>query len=40
VVVRPDQYIADVMPLAAHQRLADFFAGFMTTAGEPAPVQT
>jgi phenol 2-monooxygenase/3-hydroxybenzoate 4-monooxygenase len=40
VVVRPDQYIADVMPLAAHQRLADFFAGFMITAGEPAAGQS
>jgi phenol 2-monooxygenase/3-hydroxybenzoate 4-monooxygenase len=29
VVVRPDQYIAHVLPLGAHQALADFFAGFM-----------
>jgi 3-hydroxybenzoate 4-monooxygenase len=29
VVVRPDQYIAHVLPLTAHQALADFFAGFM-----------
>jgi phenol 2-monooxygenase/3-hydroxybenzoate 4-monooxygenase len=29
VVVRPDQYIALVLPLDAHQALADFFAGFM-----------
>ena len=29
VVVRPDQYIAHVLPLAAHQALAGFFAGFM-----------
>lgn len=29
VVVRPDQYIAHVLPLDAHQALADFFAGFM-----------
>ncbi len=29
VVVRPDQYVAHVLPLAAHQSLADFFAGFM-----------
>ena len=29
VVVRPDQYIAHVLPLGAHQTLADFFAGFM-----------
>jgi phenol 2-monooxygenase/3-hydroxybenzoate 4-monooxygenase len=32
VVVRPDQYIADVLPLDAHQRLSDFFAGFMLPA--------
>lgn len=35
VVVRPDQYIAHVLPLAAHQDLADFFARFMA----PAPGQ-
>jgi 2-polyprenyl-6-methoxyphenol hydroxylase-like FAD-dependent oxidoreductase len=29
VVVRPDQYIAHVLPLDAHQALSDFFAGFM-----------
>ncbi len=29
VVVRPDQYIADVLPLEAHARLAAFFAAFM-----------
>lgn len=29
VVVRPDQYIAHVLPLAAHGELADFFARFM-----------
>ena len=29
VVVRPDQYIAHVLPLNAHQALADFFADFM-----------
>jgi phenol 2-monooxygenase/3-hydroxybenzoate 4-monooxygenase len=29
VVVRPDQYIAHVLPLDAHQALAEFFAGFM-----------
>ena len=32
VVVRPDQYIAHVLPLEAHQALADFFAGFMLPA--------
>ncbi len=29
VVVRPDQYIAHVLPLAAHGELASFFARFM-----------
>jgi phenol 2-monooxygenase/3-hydroxybenzoate 4-monooxygenase len=29
VVVRPDQYIAHVLPIGAHQALADFFAGVM-----------
>jgi 2-polyprenyl-6-methoxyphenol hydroxylase-like FAD-dependent oxidoreductase len=29
VVVRPDQYIAHVLPLGAHKALEDFFAGFM-----------
>ncbi|MDE2604550.1 MAG: FAD-binding monooxygenase [Burkholderiales bacterium] len=32
VVVRPDQYIAQVMPLSAHKELAEFFAGFMLPA--------
>ncbi|NKX56451.1 FAD-binding monooxygenase [Arthrobacter mobilis] len=30
VVVRPDQYVAHVLPLHAHQKLAGFFAGIMT----------
>ncbi len=29
VVVRPDQYVAHVLPLDAHEALASFFAGFM-----------
>jgi hypothetical protein len=29
VVVRPDQYVAHVLPLDAHQALADFFSSFM-----------
>ena len=29
VVVRPDQYVAHVLPLDAHEALAAFFAGFM-----------
>ncbi len=32
VVVRPDQYVAHVLPLDAHQALAQFFAGFMRQA--------
>ena len=33
VVVRPDQYIAHVLPLDAHAELAGFFDAFMTRAG-------
>jgi hypothetical protein len=29
-VVRPDQYVAHVLPLQAHGELAEFFARFMT----------
>ena len=29
VVVRPDQYVAHVLPFGAHDSLADFFDGFM-----------
>jgi phenol 2-monooxygenase len=29
-VVRPDQYIAHVLPLDGHAELAAFFDGFMT----------
>ena len=29
VVVRPDQYVANVLPLDAHDGLAAFFAAFM-----------
>jgi len=32
VVVRPDQYVAHILPLTAHEDLADFFAGFMLPA--------
>ncbi|MCE3269799.1 MAG: phenol 2-monooxygenase [Ramlibacter sp.] len=32
VVVRPDQYVAHVLPLDAHRALADFFGGFMLPA--------
>ncbi|MDB5741917.1 MAG: phenol 2-monooxygenase [Polaromonas sp.] len=42
IVVRPDQYIAHVLPLGAHQELADFFAGIMqpTNAGAPSKHST
>jgi phenol 2-monooxygenase len=33
VVVRPDQYVANVLPIDAHDELAGFFSGFMTPAG-------
>jgi phenol 2-monooxygenase len=29
VVVRPDQHIANILPLNAHAELSQFFAGFM-----------
>jgi phenol 2-monooxygenase (NADPH) len=29
VIVRPDQHVAQVLPLEAHEALADFFAGFL-----------
>lgn len=29
MVVRPDQYVAHVLPLDAHDELAEFFEGFM-----------
>jgi phenol 2-monooxygenase len=32
VVVRPDQYVANVLPLDAHAELASFFDGFMVPA--------
>jgi len=31
VVVRPDQYVANVLPLVDHEGLGRFFAGFMRT---------
>ncbi|MBC7377050.1 MAG: FAD-dependent monooxygenase [Burkholderiaceae bacterium] len=37
VVVRPDQYIAHVLPLGDTQALAEFFAGFMQPGGSAAP---
>ncbi|MDO5684171.1 MAG: 3-hydroxybenzoate 4-monooxygenase, partial [Propionibacteriaceae bacterium] len=32
VVVRPDQYVSQVLPLDAFDELSAFFAGFMTEA--------
>jgi phenol 2-monooxygenase len=32
VVVRPDQYVAHVLPLDGERQLAGFFDGFMTPA--------
>ncbi len=32
IVVRPDQYIANVLPLDAYDELSDFFAGFLLPA--------
>jgi hypothetical protein len=29
VVVRPDQFVADVLPLDAHRRLSEFFAAVL-----------
>jgi phenol 2-monooxygenase len=33
VVVRPDQYVAQILPLEAHDELAAFFDGFMIAPG-------
>ena len=33
VVVRPDQYVAQVLPLDGHAELAAYFDGFMLPAG-------
>ena len=32
VVVRPDQYVAHVLPLHEHEALTDFFAGILIDA--------
>jgi phenol 2-monooxygenase len=36
VIVRPDQYVANVLPLEAHDALADFFAAFMVEVQKSA----
>jgi phenol 2-monooxygenase (NADPH) len=38
VVVRPDQYVAHVLPLDEHEELERFFAGILVEACEPARV--
>ena len=43
VVVRPDQYVAHVLPLHAHEELTDFLAGILLEAGarhRAAPART
>lgn len=37
VIVRPDQYVANVLPLDAHGELADFFAGFLIDRAQVTP---
>jgi phenol 2-monooxygenase (NADPH) len=37
VVVRPDQYVAHVLPLDEHEALARFFAGVLVDAIRPRP---
>jgi phenol 2-monooxygenase (NADPH) len=33
VVVRPDQYVGQVLPLTAHRELANYFAGILRVRG-------
>ena len=40
VVVRPDQFVALVVPPGAHRALADFFAGFLVDRAASAPGTT
>ena len=37
VLVRPDQFVAQVLPLDGHDELADFLAGVLTDAGSGRP---
>ena len=37
VIVRPDQYVAHVLPLDAHEELASFFAGILVSNGTGSP---
>ena len=38
VIVRPDQYVAHVLPLDDYEELQRFFGAFMTVATSPAAV--
>jgi len=38
VVVRPDQYVAHVLPLHGHDALVDFFAGILVDSQEATPL--
>jgi phenol 2-monooxygenase len=40
VVVRPDQYVAQVLPLDGYRQLASFFDGFMLPQSEQAARKT
>jgi phenol 2-monooxygenase (NADPH) len=37
VVVRPDQYVAEILPLDDRKALTAWFAGFMRPASAPDP---
>jgi len=39
VVVRPDQYVAGVLPLSAREELTEFFAGNMIEPEETGPAE-
>jgi phenol 2-monooxygenase len=38
VVVRPDQYVASILPLDAHDRLTALFDGFMPARDRPVDI--
>jgi phenol 2-monooxygenase len=40
IVVRPDQYVANVLPLDAHEEIAAFFAGFLLDRQRTTTVPT
>lgn len=39
IVVRPDQYVANILPLDAKEELAEFFAGFLLERATPEEVE-